>query len=153
MLSWLPSAFAGLSAVVGARDSLDEASYSSSMLGVNASLARKQAEDAVSRGESSAMRAKVAARSMVGSQRAALAAQGIDIGSGSALDVQTNTAALAEIDIMTIRNNAAREAWGFNVQAADYGAKASLTKMAGKNKARTTLLTGGATALHLWGGK
>jgi hypothetical protein len=57
---------------------------------------------------------------------------------------------MGELDALTIRNNAAREAWGYRVQATNYRQSASLTKMAAKNQASsirnqgwTTLLTSG----------
>jgi hypothetical protein len=116
----------------------------------NAGISRMQSEDAKLRGETSAMQRGSSARSMVGSQRAALGAQGIDVSSGSALDVQVDTGKIAEMDIVTIRNNAAREAWGFDVQAQDYENRAGMASASASNRSRTTLLTGGLNALRLW---
>lgn len=146
---YLPAILSGVSAISQAKDARQEASWSAAQMRTNAGYARLQAEDAKTRGASSAMAAVVKARMNVGSQRAALAAQGIDISSGSALDVQVNTADLAEIDIMTIKNNAAREAWGYNVQASDSMTQAAMTEKAGSNKSRNTLLTGGLNTLRL----
>ena len=115
-LTWLPSVVSGLSTLSSMKDIKDEGAYSAAMYRANAKYAKMQADDAMSRGESSAMRVLSKTRSMIGSQKAALAAQGIDIGSGSALDVQVDTGKMAEVDVMMVRTNAAREAWGFSSQ-------------------------------------
>ena len=148
-LDWLPAAFEALTSIGKAKDIRDTGGYEASMFRTNAALSRKQAEDAMARGESKSMSTVVHARSMVGAQKAALAAQGVDVSSGSALDVQVNTGKLAELDIMVIRNNAIREAWGFNVQATDYENQALLKEMQTKNKSRSTLITGGLNTLRL----
>jgi hypothetical protein len=146
---YLPAILSGVSAVSQAKDTRNEASWSAAQLRTNASYSRMRAEDAKARGGASAMAAVVKARMTVGSQRAALAAQGIDISSGSALDVQVNTAELSDIDIMTIKNNAAREAWGYGVQAGDYDQQAKMAEQAGGNRSRNTLITGGLNMLRL----
>jgi hypothetical protein len=103
-----------------------------------------QAEDALERGREEESRHRFGVRRFAGSQRAALAGQGIDISSGSAADIQEETAVLGELDTLTIRNNAAREAWGYRTQAEltrQFGANAAENL---RNQARGTLLTGGA---------
>src|SRR5690242_19657087 len=69
---------------------------------------------------------------MIGSQRAGLAANGVDINSGSAVDVQSTTAATGEADALTIRNNAARQAYGQQVQGLNYGNQATLDTAQGQ---------------------
>ena len=56
---------------------------------------------------------------LIGSQRAALASQGGDVDSGSPLDIQSDTARAGEFDAQTIRNNAAQQAYGYRLQAAN----------------------------------
>lgn len=46
-------------------------------------------------------------------QNVAYAASGVDPGSGTAAEVQANTAALTELDAQTAAINAAREVWGY----------------------------------------
>jgi hypothetical protein len=76
-----------------------------------------QAQDATERGQVAAQRRGLAGRQELGSSRAALAAQGVDVSSGSAADVQASEAGLTAADEVTLRNNAAREAWGYKVEA------------------------------------
>lgn len=54
---------------------------------------------------------------MVAAQRLGFANSGVDINSGTPAQLQANTMDAAARDVMTLRANAAREAWGFKVQA------------------------------------
>lgn len=123
----------------------------------NAGLADQQAADAIARGSIEENRQRLVTRHEIGSTRAGLAASGVDIGSGSALDVQGSEAAIGELDALTIRNNAAREAWGYNVDAIKDRQAAKLAEMGGKNAAAgirnasvSTLLTGAAQTYGLY---
>lgn len=123
----------------------------------DAAVADLQAQDAIARGTEAELRYRRGVRGTVGSQRAALAAQGVDLAGGSAADVQAETTLLGELDALTIRNNARREAWGFQVQATDLRARGQLARMGGDNTAaalRTqsigTLLTGASQLTDLY---
>ena len=120
--------------------------YQESVYRSNERMAEVQAADAISRGEKEAKKTLQNTRVLVGAQRAAMAAQGLDLESGSALDIQQETAGIGAMDALDIKNNAWREAWGYKVQANQYGQQAAFTKITGKNQSRTTLLTGGLSA-------
>lgn len=111
----------------------------------NAQVAEMQAADAIERGRESEGRHRTSVRGLVGTQRAALAASGVDVNDGSALDIQADTAAMGEMDALTIRLNAAREAWGYRTQATDYRARGEIAKNEGNMKAVGTILGAGAT--------
>ena len=126
-----------------------EAAHRARIAGINADLADAQAADASVRGEQEAARFRGQVRSLVGSQRAGLAAQGIEVNDGSAAAVQDEAVRLGAEDEATLRNNARREAWGFKVDAYNLRQTGDLTLAAGRNQAaalRTarfgTLLTG-----------
>lgn len=105
----------------------------------NAQVAEYQSEDALVRGEIKEQRFRRDAAKFIGSQKVALAAQGIEIDDDSALDVMANTAYLAEVDALTIRNNAKREAWGYKVQAEDYRFRGEIEAFEGTYGAIGTL--------------
>lgn len=113
----------------------------------NSRLASMQAEEATARGDKAASQALKQGRQLRGAQRAAAAASGVDIGTGSALALQQETTGLSQLDALTIKNNAAREAHGYQVQAVNYTSQADMTSLATANEARNTLLTGGLRAL------
>jgi len=97
----------------------------------NASVAELQAKDAIERGAESESRFRTTIRSTIGAQRAGFAAQNVDVGFGSPVDVQADSAFLGELDAYKIRNNAAREAWGYNVQAQDLHKRAEIARKEG----------------------
>ncbi len=117
--------------------------YESSAFNINASFAEMQAEDALKQGEKAAKNLKKQVKLTIGAQRANMAAQGIELDSGSALEIQEDTAVMGELDALTIKNNAYREAWGFKVQAEDFRSRAQYSEWAARNNSRNTLLTGG----------
>ena len=86
-----------------------------------------------------------------GMQRAGLAANGVDLGSGSANDILTSTKIMAANDATTLQTNAMREAWGYSTQAKDDTNNANALKtMSGSVNpinAGMTSLMGSAPAL------
>ena len=112
-----------------------EGKYQAQVLGVNAKLAEAQAVDAVARGHEAAMKLRTGARAVTGAQIGSAAAQGIELG-GSMADVTAQTELLSELDALTIENNAAREAFGYHVQAKNYLAQAAMARAAGRNQAQ-----------------
>lgn len=121
--------------------------YQKQQYSFNEKVANLQAADALKRGDKSASDHKKSTKKLIGAQRAALAAQGIEVDSGSALEIQQDTAALGAADAVQIKNNAWREAWGYRVQASDLGSRGSFAEIASKNEARQTILTGGMKAI------
>ncbi|HXF44858.1 MAG TPA: hypothetical protein VNK91_01950 [Burkholderiaceae bacterium] len=115
----------------------------------NAELAEADALEATRRGGEGAARAQSQARRMIGTQRARLAAQGIDIESGSAADIQADTVAISEMDALTLQNNAVREALGYRTRARGYRIQGALDRARGDTEALGTLLTTGARAFGL----
>jgi hypothetical protein len=113
----------------------------------NARMLEAKARDAVRRGFEDESRFRVDLRGLIGSQRAGYAGQGVDVSEGSPLDVQTDTAYQGELDALTIRTNAAREAWGFNVSAEDERMQAAAQRKLGKLQASSTRKVGRSEAL------
>lgn len=141
-LSALATTYAGFKQA-GAQSDL--ADFSASALDANSIIARMQAQRALEVGRVNETKSRIATRQMIGTQRANMAAQGIDVNKAgdSSVDVQADTAGLGEIDALTIRNNAALTAWGFNVQANDLTRQAGMKRAAGRVTSRGTLLTTG----------
>lgn len=121
--------------------------YQKSMFEMNVKLAGINAEDAITRGNEQASRLRSKGKSIAASQKAAFAAQGISTEGGSAEDVMAQTQMFNELDVMTVRNNAWREAWGYKNQAVEYGTKARFASMGARTESQASLLTGGLRAL------
>lgn len=125
--------------------------YTKSRYDYNAGIADIQAADATRRGTLDANNLNSQTRQLAGSQRATLAASGVDVNSGTAAAIVDETYILGERDATTIRNNAALEAFGFQTQAADLRQQGAMAADAANQNARTlrqegwnTLMTGAA---------
>jgi len=117
---------------------------------INAKLAGIQAEDSLSRGGVEEDRYRRQIAQIAGAQRSEIGRRNVQGGSGTALDLLSDTAQIGEEDALTIRNEAAREAWGYRWQADEskrYGKAASRNA---HYQAGSTLLTGGAQAYGMW---
>lgn len=123
------------------------ANYNAKVADMNAQISDRRARDALERGKVEEQKKRTQAQQVLGQQRAAMAANGVDIGFGSPLDTLVDTATLGEVDALTIRSNAAREAYDFKVQAANGRADANLSRMSAKSASTGGYLNAGATLL------
>lgn len=129
--------------------SYEQGKYLDSVSKVNAGISRQAAADALERGSLEADEQRKQTQQVIGSQRAAYASGGIDVNTGTAGQVQSDTAALGELDALTIMNNAAREAYGYEVQAIDQRQQGKLAKYQGKMQAIGSILGGAEKAYTL----
>lgn len=115
----------------------------------NRRLSEAQASDALLRGtiEESRYRRQIA--QVAGQQKADFGARNVAV-SGTALDILADTAQVGEEDALTIRNNAAREAWGYRNQASEASRWGANQKSNAYGAGIGTLLTSGARAYGDW---
>lgn len=118
----------------------------------NKIIADRQAEDAIKRGEQDEEEHRRKVASIKSDQRVGFASRGVDLGSDVVIDTLSDTAMLGELDALTIRSNAAREAYGYRVQGMNYEASAGNNALAAKNAKSAgktamfgTLLSGAST--------
>ncbi|WP_192956071.1 hypothetical protein [Klebsiella pneumoniae] len=129
--------------------------YAQAVANQNADIAETQAQDAVNRGNIQAEEVRRRNRQAAGTQAATMGATGADLSSGTSLDIFGDTAQFGTLDALTTVNNAQREAYGYQTQAANYEAQASAAKSSGTIGAATTLLTAPLKAYgayHMFGG-
>lgn len=112
----------------------------------NARLADEQAVDTRRRGAIEEDRRRELTRRQLGAQRAALGANNVVGSTGTPLGLLGETAEYGELDALTIRNNAAREAFGYRVDAANSRTRGRIASRQGSFGAASTLLGGGAQA-------
>lgn len=96
----------------------------------NAKIQERNAQDIEARGLEEQDRYRRRLAQMMGSQRAQLAGTGVDIGSGSALDLMADTAGEGARDVAVIGQNTARDAYGARVGAMSSQANASMARSA-----------------------
>jgi hypothetical protein len=122
--------------------------YEMSVARMNQRLSEFNAQDAINRGAEAEGAQKRKTELLKGRQKTLLAAQGIDINSGSAAAILNETETMGQMDQLTIRNNAWREAFGFKIQGQNYGMQGQMAGAAANNMARNTLITGGLKAVQ-----
>lgn len=100
----------------------------------NARVLEYAADDAINRGNVEAADIKTKTKRLIGAQRANLAASGADVSSGTALELQVESAGMGELDALRALNNAQREASGLKSEA-------NLARKQGRNAARAANLS------------
>lgn len=119
-----------------------QANYDTAIANQNANIAQQQSVAAGQAGAQEQSQIRQKERQVAGSQKAQLSSNGLDISSGSPLDLLTDTAQQSQKDVDTSRYNTAINMWGYDTQTANYRAQAQAAKQAGKNARTSTLLTG-----------
>lgn len=148
----IPFIAMGVSALMSAQQNKQAGEASAAANMQNAAISRMQAQDSLQRGEFESDQQRLKTTGAIGSQRAGFAGNGVDVNSGSASIVQEDTAALGELDALTIRNNAARQAWGYDVQADQYEQAAGNAKKSANNAIMGGLVSTGAKAASTYAG-
>lgn len=140
------SASAGTKAAYNAQAQVDEN---------NARITEVQAKDAEARGVQAADVSRSKTRQLAGTQRATMAANGVDLGVGSAVRIQNDTEYFGEVDSNTILDNAAREAWGYRAQGSNFSNQATMMRARAAAEspgmaATTSLLTSAGKVAASW---
>lgn len=135
------------------------ADYQAQVARNNQIIAEQNAQYASQAGNAAVTRQQMKDRATLGSITAGLAAEGVDVNSGSPARVRSSAAELGQLDTETEAQNAALRVYGFRTQGMNYGAQAGLYKAqgeqaaeAGKLAAFSTLLSGGSSLASKWSG-
>ncbi len=153
-------ASSALGSIAQGRAASQSAKYNAQIQQNNAQIAEQNSRLASEEGAANAAAASQKTRAEVGGIKAAQAANNLDVNKGSAVDVRSSAAELGELNAITIRSNAACQAYGYQTQSASDTAQADLDRQQGKSaetagyiNAGTTLLSGGAQGSNtgLWG--
>lgn len=121
--------------------------YNAKVQDINAVMAERRAKDALERGKDEEQRKRQEVAQIQGRQRAAMAANGLDLSFGSPLDTLVDTATFGEIDALTIRRNAANEAYDYRVDAMNRRSDASLARANAKATRTGSYLQAGGQLL------
>lgn len=121
----------------------------------NEQIAEWQAKDAIARGQKEEQQQRLKAAMLKSTQRAGFAARGVSLAEGSPLNILEDTDFMNELDVLTIRDNAAKEAWGYKNQARGYGSDAAMLSSRAKaedpwSAASGSLLTSAAGVADNW---
>mgnify|MGYP000978178157 FL=1 len=113
----------------------------------NARVAELSAQSAIRQGQKAEQSVRLRTANLKSSQRASMAANGIDLGSETAVNILTSTDVMGEIDANTVAANAARSAWGYRTEGVNFRNDALLKRSSAGSinpmmRTGTTLLTG-----------
>lgn len=131
------TALSGGVGAYGAIKSADAASaaakYNSAVEGQNAAISKTNAQIAEQSGEAQAGIQGQRTKMAIGQSLATTGASGVSVDSGSASSVRDSMRSLGEIDSLTIRSNAAREAYGYNVKSKSEEGQSALSAFEAAN--------------------
>lgn len=132
-------------------------SYQAGLSRINAQLAKQNADYAIASGEVKAQESGMQTRAQEGETKAIQSGSNLDVNSGSAASVRESEAEIGAQNTGIIRSNAARTAYGYNVEAAKdesqasmYDSAAAQSKKGGLLSAIGSLLGGGASVSSKW---
>jgi hypothetical protein len=145
----IPAILGAVSSIAGGAAANASAKAQAAAMNQNARIAERQSSDAHIRGGLEELAIKRRMSVLNGAQRAQAAASGVDVNSGSMLDVQNASTREGSMDVALNEMNHAREAWGYDVQASNYRNQASVARAEGRNAFTAGLIGGGASLLSL----
>ena len=112
----------------------------------NAAIAKQNATFAAEEGEQTAGVEGQKTRQTAGAQIAGMGASGVAVNTGSNADVQAGEAMTGQLNMMQIRAQAARQAYGFNTQATSFENQAAIDKASAKNAVIEGIVGGASKA-------
>lgn len=125
----------------------------------NAIIAERNAAAATEAGGVAGQSNDLKTKNLVATQLVTQAGSGIDVNSGTNVDVRQSAADLGRLDTLTILNNAAKQSAGFKQQAMGFEADATLATSAGKYardagdiNIMSSLLSGATGVADKWSG-
>lgn len=129
--------------------------YSADVARRNAELERWRERETKRKGEQELFALGIKKGKLAATQRASLAARGLDIGEGSPLDLLTSTEYMYEVDKATAKTNTENEAWAHRLRASDYDTEAEFYDEAADESsplaaAGGTLLSGATRVASSW---
>lgn len=135
------------------------ANYQAEVAKNNATIANQNAAYAIQAGEQQATTQGLKGRAEGQHLKAEIAANGIDVNTGSAVDLEESQGKKAELDTETTRQQAALTAYGYRTQATSFTAQSALDKAqagfdttAGFLNAGGSLLSGASNIGLKWSG-
>lgn len=142
----IPLVVAGVQAVGSQLGGLSQAKATQGAATQNAQSSRTKASDAMARGNIAVNIARNEGKARIGQQVAAMGASGVDVGSGSSLDILSDTSAYNEYEAQRLRSEAMREAWGYEEEAKQYDYMAEQANQ--QREFTKTLLFGPMSKMH-----
>ncbi len=149
------AASSALGAYYGAQSQKQSLELQANLADINARMSESSAQQTLLTGQRDEQKSRIATANLKGTQRAGMAANGIDLGEGSAAQVLTSTDVMGEVDADTIAANAVRSAWGYRTQGVNQSNQALMSRASAGainpgQSALTSLLGSAGTVAGNW---
>jgi len=141
------SVLGGLGNMLSGQSSQNMYNYQSAVALVNKQISDQNASYAIAAGETSAQQSGMQTRATIGTTRATQGAGGLDVNSGSNLNVRSSEAEVGAESAALIRSNAAKQAYGYEVEGLQYTAQSAVYKQAGSQSALAGMIGAGSSLL------
>lgn len=135
----------------------DKYKFAAAVYRNNKLIADQAAQDAIRQGQETAQASQLKTAATIGQQRAALAANGIQVDTDTAVEAMVDAARIGNMDQETIQRNAERQALalklqgvGYELQAQMYDRAAKDSRQAGNIGGITSLLGGAGNVASKW---
>lgn len=108
------------------------ANYQAAVANNNAQIMKLNEDSSLEAGQNAESQQRLKTGALIKEQKAVQGASGVDVAVGTPFDVRAGAAAQGELDAQTIRYNAARQAYGYGVEAQNYKDEAKADKATAK---------------------
>lgn len=127
-LGILGAGVSALGTIAGGMAQANEAKYQAEVAQNNAKIAAQNSVNATEAGQEQAEQTSLKGAAIAGQVQAAEAANGVDVNSGSNVDVKVSQRAESKLDTDTVMNNALLQSYGYRTQQSSYLAQAQADK-------------------------
>ena len=117
-----------------------QSKYDQAVARNNETINNRAAADALERGRIDRISHKQEISKVIGVQRAALAGKGVEVDSGSALDLTTDTAGTGAFELAQLEANSEREAYEFRTRGSNAAAAGERARLRARNLAVGTAI-------------
>lgn len=121
--------------------------YNAQVAQQNSKVALQNMAIAGQAGEAQAGISEQRTRATQGSIKANEAASGVDVNTGSSVQTQMSESELGKLDALTVRSNATKEAYGYQVQSENFKAQSTLDEFESKQDTEAAEIGGASTFL------
>ena len=142
------TAVGAVSAIQSGKAKAAQYQYQAKVAQDNAKIANQNAAQERQSGLEEARLQRIKTLQTIGSQQVAMAANGIDVTSGTALDTIEDSAQMGELDALMIEYNAERKAQNYEQTANNYLNQSNLDLLAARNAKREGSMTAISTGLQ-----
>lgn len=127
-LGILGAGVSAIGSIAGGEATANAANYNAEVAQNNATIAKQNAAYSIAAGQADVEKEGLKNAAAAGELKASQAANGVDVNTGSAVDVQVGQREQGDLDAQTTLNNAELKAYGYESQATGFTAQAGLDK-------------------------